>query len=197
MIDDEQGLANKAGVFWDDRDIIQQIDSSQLACVNWAAENHLSHVIEGLVTRADYVLSTTKTVSTLPVDYLYSMSAQINGMPARLHIGAVGGAYENIEHFGVSIGGDSNEITFIGGASGIIGTLWYYRTPTSFFTGTTLNRTELWEPLYHAIMYHTAATLLLKDGISTRLQEHFTHAMKRLIGDQPIAIPRHDDFTVS
>ncbi len=196
MIDDEQGLSNKAGVFWDDRDIVQQIDSSQFSCVNWAAENHLSHVIEGLVAKQDYALTSNKTIAALPTDYLYAMSGQVNSLPARLHIGSVGAVIENTDHYGVAIGGDAQQVTFIGGANTQTGTLWYYRVPTSFAVNPAANRTELWEPLYHAIMYHTAATLLLKDGMSTRLQYQFQHAMARLQGGQAMLLP-YDDITTA
>lgn len=194
MIDDAQGSPKKAGVFWDDRDIIQQIDSSQYSCVNWAADNRLSHLLEGLVTSEDYTLGSDKHTDTLPTDYLYAISGQIDGLPARLHFGGVGTIFEEINHYGVAVGSDNKELVFIGGHSGGTGTLWYYKAPQSFFNNTTTNRTELFEPLYHAIMYHAAAVLLLKDGVSTRLKSNFDHAMKRLVQDEPVPIPTFDDF---
>jgi len=197
LLDDVEGVPDRAGVYWSTQTIARQLDESQYSVVEFMAQHNMSHMISGIVTAQNYTLTSNLHTATLPSDYLYALSGQIAGKPAKLHIGGVGAVYENVNHLGVSIEGDSKQLVFIGGANTLTGTLWYYKVPGSFFANQNTNKIELHEPVYHAIMYHAAAVLSMKDGTNTRLLGRYKHAMKRIMSDIPTMSGIYDDNSIA
>lgn len=180
MLDDADNSPFKAGVFWDTEDLTRELDASQFSVVTALYEMGAHWNIQGLVTRVTVTGLGSNLVSTpLPTDYMFPLSATINGRPCRMHSAGVGVALEDHNHYGLSIEG--GDFVFVGG-SAQEGIFKYIRKPASFALQPVTPRTELSSMCYMAIIWHAASALGMKDDSSnTRYFKHYQRAMQQIM----------------
>lgn len=185
MLDDEDTRFDKAGVFWDDIDLTRQLDASQLLVLERISDKGQYYLLQGLLSRYTVPLGSRVVVAPLPNNYFLAVGADMDNRPTRLHMGGVGVVYEQYDHYGCAIQGPN--VTFIGG-TGKNGSLWYVRTPLSFAVQPGTDRQEFDELAYQAIMYHTAATLMVKDSSATsRYAKLYQNTLTKLL-QEPVAM---------